>query len=64
MKELYISPELEILLFAPVQNIAGTYGNSFNTWSIGGTNDRNGLDSNTEAEGDYTEPVDPGESLT
>lgn len=63
MKELYISPELEILSFAPMQKLAGTWGNSFNTYGNAGTNHGNGMDSNPEATGDYTEPVDPGEDL-
>lgn len=61
MKELYISPELEILSFAPMQKLAGTWGNSFNTYGTG-RNAAN-LDSTPEATGDYNEPVNPGEDL-
>lgn len=62
MKELYISPELEILSFAPMQKLAGTYGNAFNTYA-GNSNYNSGMDSKPEATGDYTEPVNPGEDL-
>ena len=62
MKELYISPELEILSFAPMQKLAGSWGNSFSTYG-GNTNHGNGMDSTPEATGDYNQPVDPGEDM-
>ena len=34
MKELYISPELEILCFAPIENIANDLGASWD-WGTG-----------------------------
>lgn len=54
MKELYISPELEILTFLPVKGIAASWG----TWA---NNNDNLVDSGLstgEGKGDYDEGVD------
>ena len=55
MKELYISPELEILSFLPVEGIATTFGQQRAT--------DNGLSNEESRPGDFTQPVDPGEDL-
>ena len=55
MKELYISPELEILSFLPVEGIA-TFGQT-------GRAVDNGLSNEESRPGDFTQPVDPGEDL-
>ena len=59
MKELYISPELEILCFAPAQALASIgIGNvGFKTGT--GSNYGNGLDSDPDATGQYEETVAP-----
>ena len=59
MKELYISPELEILTFLPVKGIAASWG----TWA---NNNDNLVDSGLstgEGKGDYNEPVEGDEIL-
>lgn len=56
MKELYISPELEILCFLPVEGIASA------TWANQRAID-DGLSTNESRPGDYDETVDPGEGL-
>ena len=57
MKELYISPELEILCFLPMEGIATvaepTLPNALD----------NGLSTGESRPGDYDETVDPGEGL-
>ena len=53
MKELYISPELEILCFLPAQGIATA------TWQ----SVDDGLSTVESKPGDYDETVDPGEGL-
>ena len=55
MKELYISPELEILHFMPMAAIA-TFGQT-------GRAVDNGLSNEETRPGDFTQPVDPGEDL-
>ena len=56
MKELYISPELEILCFLPAQGIASA------TWQNQRAID-DGLSTGESFPGDYDETVDPGEGL-
>lgn len=56
MKELYISPELEIVSFAALQQLAGTWGTTYGIPS-------SKVDSTPEATGDYNEPVTPEEGL-
>ena len=66
MKELYISPELEILCFAPVENIAAATWGGWNSFSMARSTDT-GFNASVTDEtyvDDYTTPVDPGESLT
>ena len=57
MKELYISPELEILSFLPIEGIATTekFGQQRAI--------DNGLSNEESRPGDFTQPVDPGEDL-
>lgn len=55
MKELYISPELEILCFAPACSIA-TFGQT-------GKAIDNGLSNEESRPGDFNQPVNPGEDL-
>ena len=57
MKELYISPELEILCFLPVEGIANEA-----TWQNQRAID-DGLSTSESRPGDYDEPVDPDEGL-
>ncbi len=58
MKELYISPDLEILCFLPFEGIATT------TETFGQTrNVDDGLSTEESRPGDWNTPVDPGESL-
>ena len=57
MKELYISPELEILCFLPVEGIANEA-----TWQNQRAID-DGLSTSESRPGDYDETVDPGEGL-
>lgn len=65
MKELYISPEMEILCFAPAENIAWSeQAPAWSFWglerSVPGTNPSSG---ETTLPGDYTQPVEPEEGL-
>ena len=56
MKELYISPELEILCFLPMEGIATqTFGQ--------GRKVDDGLSTQETRPGDYNEPVDPEEDF-
>ena len=50
MKELYISPELEILRFRPFEGIASTFGQNRSV--------DDGLSTEETRPGDYNEPVD------
>ena len=56
MKELYISPELEILSFLPFEGIATTFGQT-------GRSVDDGLSTEEIRPGDFNDPVDPGEDL-
>ena len=60
MKELYISPELEILCFAPAEGIASNFGTTFGdgalTWSARSGNS-DGISTGEGYEGDVTTPV-------
>lgn len=60
MKELYISPELEIVSFAALQQLAGTWGTTYGITKAGSSSN---VDSTPEATGDYNEPVTPEEGL-
>ena len=65
MKELYISPELEILCFAPVENIAtNTWGgwNAFSMTRTTGTGINPSVSDET-FDSDYSEGVEGGEDL-
>ena len=57
MKELYISPELEILCFLPAQGIASTFGQQSRAQLD------NGLSNEESRPGDFNQPVNPGEDL-
>jgi len=57
MKELYISPELEILCFLPMEGIA-----TVAEPTLPNARD-NGLSTGESRPGDYDETVDPGEGL-
>jgi len=57
MKELYISPELEILCFLPFEGIAS------NTFGQTGRSISDGLSTEETRPGDFNDPVDPGEDL-
>ena len=57
MKELYISPELEILRFLPALSIAtDTFGQKSRAVD-------DGLSTEETQPGDFNDPVDPGEDL-
>ena len=59
MKELYISPELEILCFLPVQGIATA---SWGTWANGKSDlVDNGLSTGEDFDSDYNEGVEGGD---
>lgn len=58
MKELYISPELEILCFLPVEGIATV---AEPTLPKAGVDE--GLSTGESKPGDFDQPVDPGEGL-
>ena len=58
MKELYISPETEIITFAPVEQLANNYGFNYDTW--GNATDLGfGTSTGTSVVGDYYGGVDP-----
>ena len=56
MKELYISPELEILSFLPFEGIATTFGQT-------GRSVDDSLSTEEIRPGDFNDPVAPGEDL-
>ena len=65
MKELYISPELEILCFAPMEQLANGFDNSvqvFENFSRLGAADDNGASTTGNVKDDVTLPntdIDP-----
>lgn len=56
MKELYISPELEILCFAPIENLASVTIPTFEGGNSGGV-------STGEVGGDHDSTFTPGEGI-
>ena len=58
MKELYIAPELELLCFAPAEELMSVYGESYNVY--GGA--RSGLNTGDEMSGDVVE-TQPDEEM-
>ena len=61
MKELYISPELEILCFLPTQGIASMFGQNGDLLRTT-TNDGPVISTGESMPGDYNDPVE-GEDL-
>ena len=59
MKELYISPELEILCFLPMQGIATV--TPYDLPSANGKSVDNGLSTGEDFDSDYNEGVEGGD---
>ncbi len=61
MKELYISPELEILCFAPAEALMSVYGNSYNVYGGAKATTDAGMSTGDELPGDVIETQPEGD---